>query len=86
MSNPCHRDKLSHIKRIEGQVRGISKMIEEERYCIDILNQLKAIKKSIASIESKILETHLKSCINDVLKNEKLFDKKVQELIITLKR
>ena len=59
MSNPCHSDKLSHIKRIEGQVRGISKMIEEKRYCIDILNQLKAIRKSINSVENKILKTHL---------------------------
>ncbi len=86
MNNPCHSDKLSHINRIEGQVRGISKMIEEKRYCIDILNQLKAIKKSISSVESKILKTHLKSCINDALKNEKDFDEKVEEIILTLKR
>ena len=82
MNNPCHSDKLSHINRIEGQVRGISKMIEEKRYCIDILNQLKAI----SSVESKILKTHLKSCINDALKNEKDFDEKVEEIILTLKR
>ena len=61
-------------------------MIEEKRYCIDILNQLKAIKKSISSVESKILKTHLKSCINDALKNEKDFDEKVEEIILTLKR
>ena len=86
MSNPCHSDKLSHIKRIEGQVRGISKMIEEKRYCIDILNQLKAIRKSINSVENKILKTHLKSCISDTLKDENSFDEKVEELVLTLKR
>ena len=86
MSNPCHRDKLSHIKRIEGQVRGISRMIEEERYCIDILNQLKAIKKSISSVESKILDKHLKSCITNTIKNEADFDEKIKELMLILKR
>ena len=86
MSNPCHSDKLPHIKRIEGQVRGISKMIEEKRYCIDILNQLKAIRKSINSVENKILKTHLKSCINDTLNDEGNFEEKVEELILTLKR
>ena len=86
MKHPCHQDKLSNLKRIEGQVRGVSRMIEEGRYCIDILNQLKAVKSSITTVESKILKTHLKSCLNDALKNEKEFNEKVEEVIKTLKR
>lgn len=86
MKHPCHQDKLTNLKRIEGQVRGVSRMIEEGRYCIDILNQLKAIKSSITTVESKILKTHLKSCLNDALKNEEQFNEKVEEVIKTLKR
>lgn len=86
MNNPCHKDKLNSIKRIEGQVRGVSKMIEDEKYCIDILNQLKAIKNSITSVEGKILKTHIKSCLSNTLNNETDFEEKVEELIKTLKR
>ena len=59
MSHPSHKKELSSVKRIEGQLRGIAKMIEEEKYCVDILNQIKAVRKSIASVEGKILKTHL---------------------------
>ena len=53
MDHPSHKDKLPSIKRIEGQVKGIAKMIEEERYCIEILNQIKAIKNSLAPLKEK---------------------------------
>ena len=55
MDNPCHRDRIANLKRIEGQIRGIIAMIEDERYCIDILDQLKAVKNSISSVEHNIL-------------------------------
>ena len=48
MSHPSHKKELSSVRRIEGQLRGIAKMIEEEKYCVDILNQIKAVRKSIA--------------------------------------
>ena len=54
MSHPSHKKELSSVRRIEGQLRGIAKMIEEEKYCVDILNQIKAVRKSIASVEGKI--------------------------------
>ena len=86
MINPCHSDKLSHIKRIEGQVRGISKMIEEKRYCIDILNQIKAVKNSITTVEGKILKKHLNECIKESLTGKNSYDEKVDEIIKLLKR
>ena len=86
MNHPSHRDQLKSINRIEGQVRGIAKMIEEEKYCIDILNQLKAVRSAITSVEGKILKTHMTGCVKDALKSEKEFDSKVEELIKTLKR
>ena len=47
MKNPCHKDQISSIRRIEGQIRGIERMIDNGEYCIDILNQLKAAKKFV---------------------------------------
>lgn len=58
-----HRDQLVALKRIEGQVRGVQKMIAEERYCVDILNAIGAIKGALRKIESEILKDHLDSCV-----------------------
>ena len=86
MSHPSHRDQLKSINRIEGQVRGIAKMIEEEKYCIDILNQIKAIRSAMSTVEGKILKKHLRACVKDALGSEKNFDEKMEELLKTLKR
>lgn len=86
MSHPCHTEQLAGINRIEGQIRGVAKMIEEEKYCIDILNQLKAAKSAISTIEGKILKTHLKNCVKDTLNSNLDFEDKVEELLKTLKR
>jgi DNA-binding FrmR family transcriptional regulator len=86
MSNPCHRDRIVNLKRIEGQIKGIIRMIERNEYCIDILNQTKAAKNALQNVENKILETHLNECIKETIKNPKVADKKIQELIQTLKR
>lgn len=60
---------LTRLNKIEGQVRGISKMIEEDRYCDDVLIQLSAINKSIKSLANQILDAHLKSCVKNNIKN-----------------
>ena len=86
MSHPCHQQQVASIRRIEGQVGGILKMIEQEKYCIDILNQIKAVKNSLSTVESKILKTHLKMCVQDTLKDDSNFDDKVEEIIKVLKR
>ena len=86
MSHPNHRDQLASLRRIEGQVRGITKMIEEKKYCIDILDQIKAVKNAISTVEGRVLKTHLKACVKDALRSDKEFDKKVEELLKTLKR
>tara|TARA_B110000305_G_scaffold123386_1_gene138255 strand:- start:202 stop:459 length:258 start_codon:yes stop_codon:yes gene_type:complete len=85
MSHPCHKDQLSSIRRIEGQVRGIEKMIEKGDYCIDILNQIKAVKNSITTVEGKILKKHLEECIKESLTGDNL-KTKVEEIIRILKR
>ena len=85
MSHPCHKDQLSSIRRIEGQVRGMEKMIEKGDYCIDILNQLKAVKNSIITVEGKILKKHLEECIKESLTGNN-FETKVDEIVKILKR
>ncbi len=51
------------LRRIEGQVRGIDRMIEEERYCIDVLTQLQAVKAALAKVEDAILNDHASTCV-----------------------
>ena len=86
MSHPSHKDQLPGIRRIEGQIRGIEKMIEDEKYCIEILNQIRAVKSSIATVEGKILKRHLRACLKNALDEGEDFDEKVEELLRALKR
>ena len=86
MSHPSHKEHLISIKRIEGQIRGIAKMIEDEKYCIDILNQIKAVRNSLTTVEGKIVKTHLKECVKGALKDKKNFDDKVEEVLKVIKR
>ena len=86
MIHPCHKKQILSLKRIEGQLRGIAKMIDEDKYCIDILNQIKAIRSAITSVEARILKTHMTGCVKDALKSEKEFNSKCEELMKTLKR
>ena len=72
MSHPDHADNLIALRRIEGQIRGIHQMIEEKRYCMDIINQIKAAKSGLVRVESKVLEKHLKCCFKQALNNLKL--------------
>ena len=61
--NPCHRREIPRLNRAIGQLEGIKKMIEDQRYCPDIIIQLKAVRSAIKHIESNILKTHLEDCV-----------------------
>ena len=86
MKYPCHKEQLTSLRRIEGQIRGIQGMVEEGKYCVDILNQIKAVKNSITAVEGKILKTHLRECIKNSLKGDDEFDVKMDEIMKVLKR
>lgn len=86
MKSSCHTKQIPSLKRIEGQIRGIAKMVEEEQYCIDILNQIKAVRSAISTVEGNILKTHMKECVKDALNSDNKFDEKVDEILKTLKR
>jgi DNA-binding FrmR family transcriptional regulator len=60
-----HMDEIVPLKRIEGQIRGIQKMIEEKRYCIDILTQLSSVVGAIRRVEENILNRHLRGCVRE---------------------
>jgi DNA-binding FrmR family transcriptional regulator len=57
----------NRLKRIEGQVRGIVKMIEEDRYCLDVLTQLRAVRAALVRVETGLLQEHLNHCIEDAI-------------------
>ena len=80
-SHPSHQSQLSALKRVEGQVRGVIKMIDEGKYCIDVLNQIKAAKAALVKIESNVLKKHVESCVKESFKNKKALDSKVEELL-----
>ncbi|MCB0385616.1 MAG: metal-sensitive transcriptional regulator [Bdellovibrionales bacterium] len=71
-----HTANLHRLKRLEGQVRGIARMVEERRYCMDILTQLKAVRSALGAVEEKIIEQHLNHCVKKALGSD---DKKEQD-------
>lgn len=65
-----HGDKTSTVKRlnrIEGQVRGVARMVEEDRYCIDILHQVQAVKAALSKVEDAILSDHAAHCVAEAI-------------------
>ena len=78
----------NRLSRIEGQVRGIAKMIDEDRYCVDVLTQLQAVRAALGRVESEILKDHLNQCIEGAItsgdRNQQR--QKVHELITLLER
>jgi len=81
-SKPNHADNLPRLSRISGQIDGIKKMIEEERYCVDIVNQIKAVRSALKSVEKNILQKHIKHCVAASFKASKTEqEQKINELI-----
>ena len=81
--NPSHKDNIVALRRIEGQVRGVQKMIEDGKYCIDILNQINAVKGALGRVEEKILKKHFQHCVTDAIKgtSEQEKQQKLDEIL-----
>lgn len=58
---------LNRLNRIEGQVRGVARMVEEDRYCIDVLTQIQAVRAALAKVETEMLRDHLGHCIEGAI-------------------
>ncbi len=83
-----HGEEIVPLKRIEGQIRGIQKMIDEKRYCIDILTQLSSVVGAIRRVEENILNRHLRGCVRDSFNKGNKEDKssKIDEVIEVLQK
>lgn len=83
-----HMDELVPLRRIEGQIRGVQKMIEEKRYCIDILTQLSSVVGAVRRVEENILNRHLRGCVRESFNkgNKESRSEKVDEIIEVLKK
>jgi len=83
-----HSAQIVRLNRIEGQIRGISKMIQEKRYCVDILTQIRSASSALAKVQENIFKGHLESCVKDSLTGDDPRDreKKVDEILDILSK
>lgn len=88
MAHADHAEELPRLKRVRGQLDGIERMIQDGRYCVDILQQVKAASSALKAFEMAILKTHLKGCVRATLASPDSFnaDKKIQEIMELLSR
>lgn len=94
MENCCHKTKerteaeqkalLNRLSRIEGQIRGIKGMVDENAYCTDIIMQVSAVTSALNSFNKELLSAHIKTCVADDIKAGK--NETVDELVETLKK
>jgi DNA-binding FrmR family transcriptional regulator len=78
-----HQSTVRRLKRIEGQVRGLVRMIDDDRYCIDVLQQVNAVKAALLKVESEILRAHAASCVDEAIESGNADDqrRKFDELV-----
>lgn len=75
---------LARLGRIEGQVRGVKRMVAADEYCIDVLTQINAVKRAIDQVGLLLLEDHVKACVVDAAKNDE--EDKLDELVKAVER
>jgi len=83
-----HTENIPRLSRIEGQIKGVKRMIADGEYCIDILNQIQAARSALQSVSNIILEKHLNHCVSSALveQNESVIDEKLEEIMTLIKR
>ena len=78
------KDQLrARLARIEGQVRGVSKMVDEDRYCVDVLLQISAARAALAKVSKLLLESHIQTCVQGAFSSDKPKERaaKIEELV-----
>lgn len=83
-----HQDQLEFLRKIEGQIRGIQKMIDERRYCVDIITQLHSIIGALYRVENEVFKKHLDGCVVNALKgkSEREKQRKIEEVMSLVSR
>ncbi len=79
-----YKDMMNRLSRIEGQVRGVKGMVENDAYCVDILTQVSAITSALNSFNKVLLANHIKTCVANDIREGK--NEKVDELVVTLQK
>ena len=79
-----HKDLMNRLSRIEGQVRGIRRMVEEDAYCIDIINQVAAANAALNAFTKELLASHIRTCVAEDIRSGK--DETIDELVSTLQK
>ena len=79
-----HKRLVNRLSRVEGQIRGIKKMVEEDAYCIDILIQVAAANAALNSFNKELLAEHIRTCVADDIKNGR--EETIEELVATLQK
>jgi len=82
---PSHQGLLPRLRRIEGQVRGIARMVEERRYCIDIIQQLTAARKALDQVSLQVMNGHINTCVSESIRKRE-GAAKINELMRTITR
>lgn len=88
LDHPDHSVHLKRLNRVRGQLDGIEKMIQQRRYCPDIVMQLRAAAKALQAIETEVLNTHVEGCVKSAVRarDEKEAAKKIDEIMNLVKR
>jgi len=83
-----HEEQLGFLRKIEGQIRGIQKMIEEKRYCVDIMTQIHSVVGALYRVENEIFKKHIDGCVAQALKgsSESEKQKKINEVVELISR
>ncbi len=78
-----HEEQLEYLRIIEGQIKGIQKMIADKRYCVDIITQLHSVVGAVLRVEENIFQKHLEGCVNNALKGKSEIEKqkKIGEIL-----
>jgi DNA-binding FrmR family transcriptional regulator len=88
MKHARHTGELQRLRRIEGQVRGLLRMVEDERYCVEILTQLRAVRAALRRVEDSVLREHVEHCVAQAIRSGKTAEQrgKIDELVAVLGR
>ena len=79
-----YKDLLNRLRRIEGQVRGVEKMVENDAYCVDILTQVSAVTAALTSFNKVLLANHIRTCVAEDIREGK--DETIDELVTALQK
>ena len=79
------KDLINRLSRVEGHLKKVKQMVEDNAYCIDIITQSLAVQSALRSIDELVLKNHLETCVKDAMVSDKGVDKKISEIITTLK-